>query len=240
MYNRFGLTYIDIIDAFTGAVSGDFSTAIDPQLSIENEMDLAVEEIVSLMSQRTINLLSHVEYQKISCPTGTFSLPWLVLNNCNLKVYKIADYNSCNSIQNNPLSCGECQPTSLCTGDEIPFVLVNTFSAAVTANGNQITITDLPTSSQAVYVSYDIDPDFLVISSLKKLLRDTVACTLGSKLYSDGTSEWKLVERYCEASKMFMEKMMNKNWAPSEFARLSFLNPIKNSAFTSHRVIRTS
>jgi len=230
MYNNFGLTYHDVIDAFTGAVSGDFSSTTNPQVSIENEMDMAAEEILSLMSQRTIRLLSHVDYQKISCPTGTFLLPFLALNNCNLKVYKIADYNSCNSIQNNPLSCGECQPTTLCASDEITFEL---------ANGNEITITDLPTSSQSVYVSYDIDPDFLVLSSLKKLLRDMVACTLGSKLYSDGTSEWALVTKYCESAQKFMDRM-DKNWVPSEFARLQFLNPIKNSVLTSHRVIRTS
>lgn len=232
MYNRFGLQFMDVVDAFTGAVSGDFSTAIDAQLSIENEIDMQMEELVSMLPIRALKLLGHVDYLKINCPAATFALPFIPVDNCNLRVYLTPDYdNKCNDgyADYAYFACSVVRPTTLCSTMEIPF----------TVTGADITITNLPNSSQAIYVSFDIDEDELVINSLKKLLRDMVCCTLGGKLYSDGMSEWKLVEKYCDnASKI--KDLFTDSFIPSDFARLTYLNKIKPSIFGSVRTVRDS
>lgn len=217
----YGIEYTDIVDYYLGSDLTDYSTSRTTSASIEvieSEIEMVAEEILGYMSKNTQVLFYHLKgVQLKGCSSTVFDLPFPGIENCDMV------------IRGSATDCKCCLATYRSNGYQYqldchePLECLDVLSYSV--SGGQI-ILDAPWSGD-VWASYDLDPDQLVLTSFKKALRDGVACSLGSRLYSDGMNEWKLVERACEAYDKYLEKITNSKYIPPEFLRLNYWDPIQ-------------
>lgn len=229
IYNWFGLEYTDIVNAFRGAVAGDFGG----QTVIEAEMDLAEAEVVQMMSQQANAMLQSVEYMEIPQITGTaWTTPFPVLQ--DFYIFVVDRYNPAigNYISPIPGICleGTCQNFK----KELDSTYLFT---DYTITGSNLTFgTTFDQDSYTYYTSYTINTADLVLPSVKGMIRDRVACVLGMQLYSKGDDTWKLVELYCDRSKI---KMIDDKWLPAEFRKYKWLNSPFRGGITSIPISRS-
>jgi hypothetical protein len=104
-------------------------------------------------------------------------------------------------------------------------------SVDVAVNGTTVSISGYDPNKE-YYAQVTFDPNTVSFSGLKTLIRDIVACRLGSQLYSrGGEDEWLAVKRACENSSEMLEKLESDlYWMPFEFRKLSYYpgtSPVK-------------
>ena len=210
----YGLTFTDILDYFIGSTLADYSSIHSGIITIDSEIEMVAEEIIGHMSKNTQVLFDRLTgVQLKACSTTVFDLPFPGLVNCHMVIHGSATNSRCR-MRTYPSDGYDCQE---------PLECLDVLSYSV--SGGQI-ILDAPWSGD-VWASYDLDPDELILPSFKKALRDGVACSLGSRLYSDGNNEWKLVERACEAYDKYLQKVTEPKNIPPEFLKLNYWEPIQ-------------
>lgn len=219
-YNYFGVTVDDIVEYYHGAEVTDFATnGISGSEVIINELEYAEETVLEALPQGFANTLFNgipyvqiIDGQSVSPSGATFS---------NLKVMD----------NNDPL--GLPSQTSLGCGGVICPGNTNILSDStetVSVSGGVIDITNYdPNKLYYATMTFDSTVSF---SGLKKLIRDIVACRLGSQLYSrGGEDEWVSVKRACEDSKEMLERLRSDPyWMPYELKKLKYFpgtSPIK-------------
>lgn len=217
-YNYFGLKYQDVVNAFRGAVANDFGG----QAIIEAEMELVEAEIVAQLSRKALSMMSNVEYQELPQISGmsyTMNPPYLQ----DLYVYEVGRYNpALNNTVDNPLPGICCNPVDC---SNIKKELDSTYLFTdYTVSDSTITFGNtFDQDTNTYYISYTADVSALDFPSLKSILRDRVACTLGMQLYSRGDDTWSLVGRYCERGDKMLEAI-DEHWLPAEFRKNKYLN----------------
>lgn len=79
--------------------------------------------------------------------------------------------------------------------------------------------------------AYLVDQENVIISTLRALLRDMVACALGRRLFANQSDDWGQVTYHCDAAKeLLMHIKKDRNWLPAELeGRVFLLSPIIRS-----------
>lgn len=212
-YNNFGLTYQDILQAFSNSIESDFATADQcGQKIINDEIDLQEGELLSNLSEASLGYLNELPVHEVTTVTlsgqSAFVFDFIPDFDKDIRVQVVA---KCND----SLILFECFDGCL-TGETISYWFDET-----TGKYYGILDTKIVNNDEKILISYSVDKSVLVLPSLKLLLRDMVACSLGSVLYSDGDSTWAAVTRYCAMADKKLDKMAG--WVPPEFRALKFI-----------------
>lgn len=79
--------------------------------------------------------------------------------------------------------------------------------------------------------TYLVDQQNVIISTLRALLRDMVACALGRRLFANQSDDWGQVTYHCDAAKELLAHIKkDRNWTPPELeGRVYLLSPIIRS-----------
>lgn len=208
-YNNFGLTFNDIIEAFNGSVESDFATNSKcGQQIIENEIELKEGELISSLSKSAMSYLNELPSHEVTLQdfSGSPGFYFDFVPNQDRSIYaKIVS-----KCANLPSEC-----VSNCVDGEAITVAYDSVALKWYATFDSATVS----SDQRIFVSYSVDQTALELPSLKSVLRDLVACSLGYQLFSAGNDSWGLVTHYCESAQKWMEKLEG-GWIPPEFNSL--------------------
>lgn len=218
-FNRFGLTYQDIVNSFRGAIDADFGG----QANIENEIDLAEAEIVEKLSPKALQMLQQVEYMEVSAISGSSYTAYPPILQ-DLYVYEIDRYNpALNNSVLGTVTTPYCDGTINCPNTKRELYNTDLFTD-YTLNGDTITFGNtFDQDRNTYYISYTVDTSRLDIPSLAHILRNRVCCILGHQLYSRQDDTWKLVDIYCERGEAGLNKI-DEHFLPSEFRKNKYLN----------------
>ncbi len=112
-----------------------------------------------------------------------------------------------------------------------------------TVSNNTITWLRSLNVGERVYASYDVtvtDSTFS-LPSVRDIALLGSAAELGSRLYSEGTQEWKLVTQYAERYKEWLDRITKGVWIPDELRALNYWKDVETSSnpqISSVRVYR--
>lgn len=211
-YNAFGLVWGDIVKAFNGAVADDFATANDcGQKIIEDEISLKEGELIGFLSEGALDYFRQIPTHEVTTTnlSGATSFGFDFTPDFGKKI-RVEVSSDC-SDNTSLLDCN----TRRCTGGEE--VTYYQDSDGIWRGLLDRIIRD----DERVVITYSPDIGALNLPSLKSILRDAVACSLGMNLYSDSDSTWAHVERYCTRADKMYDKL--DGWIPPEFKRLKYL-----------------
>lgn len=220
VYNYFGCTVNDIVSFYHGTTLNDFSTnGISGSDIITTELEYAEETVLNSLpknfSQVLFNGIPYVEIYD----GQTIAISGVALSD-------LKEMGSDDPFLNGDTSLNICEDGG-CPGDIS--VLSNSL-ATVSISGTTVSISGY--DSNRDYYARLTFTDEVSFSGLKKLVRDLVACRLGSQLFSrGGEDEWIAVRRACEDSQKMLEKLESDvYWMPFELRKLNYFDgtsPIK-------------
>jgi hypothetical protein len=228
-YNWFGLTANDVINSFSGAISGDFATnGVDGITIIQTEMDRAESDIVEKLSERTMLILNRMFGIEIQVNPDTFApiFPKEFPIRPSISGSNYTPNLRCYSKINNELLLGYWQDWFMPSG-VLETSLVYGSNAAgeswvfyqtLDSNGNLTNYN----RSHFYYASYDVDTSKIVVPSLAEQIRNKVCYVLGTNLYSQGDATWKLIDIYGKKVEKF-EEIKNHSYMPQEFKKYRWL-----------------
>jgi hypothetical protein len=236
-FNNFGCTYVDIVNAYHGSIVSDFTSAE----VIEAEIELSEALLMSKVSQKTLQMLQVVEYQEVpqvASISGSYSYtPVLPILN-NLYVWQVPRYNPA---KNNAIDqIYPCECTNGCPNIKSELNTQYLYTDYTLVNGTIIFGSTFDQEVNTYYIGYNVDTSTISLSSVKGMIRDITAGTLGMQLYAKGDDTWALVTHYNDRAKMWLESI-DEHWFPSELRKLKFLNSpfTVKGGITSMKIVRS-
>ena len=185
----FGLTSQDIINAFPPITS---ETSLGGTTSVNNEIALQYAKLMSLLPvamQKTLNGNRIGEVVVVEGISGGY----YVDIDFAAKDHEVGLYASNALIEDVTLCNCKCYSTTdVYDYDKLTYV-----------SGNRYQITDntFVYNEDAIYkVAYQVDAANSTNDALKALLRDMVACAIGSRIFPS-TDQWTATKYYCESAK---------------------------------------
>lgn len=220
-----GLTFEEVIAAYTGTVEDDFDPVnLNGQAVIEAEMARQAAKMKSLMHPKLRDALTESLYEIVEIDaSGNYQTAL-----ATLLVPDLAYLPSSGYLNDEPPKYVGCHA---------PSILYDQVSTEqVPGDFKSFTVTDHQTAYQYGVVRYQVYEDQLAVPSLAAMLLDFVACSLGRRLYPSGSEEWRQVTYYCEQAKFWMELLQKKTFLPVELANIEryWTPPI----FSSFKVVR--
>jgi hypothetical protein len=114
---------------------------------------------------------------------------------------------------------GQGRQVGSCWG--APFAIASVEIVTVSgSNGDFYGLTnDIDLTNYDLYVSYEVDSDseYFEIKQLKAILRDMVACMLGSRMALENESKLRLLDIVCSTN-----FKPDANWIPQEYKKLKY------------------
>lgn len=201
---NYGLTYSDIVNAFSGTLVTDFAVgAVDGATIINNEIELQTLILNDLLSDNITALANKVDLEIATISvSGSLNLftPGLYAQTGTLQAWTIyKDALPC-SVKDFYGSCGLFwSETSLSFGTVANF----------TSIGNNVYQLDsiIDKNKQYLVLTYFVDETLSDFGSLKTILRNMVAASLGSRLFPSGSDTWNIVQYYKEQSEKYLKMM---------------------------------
>ena len=207
LFNYFGLSYLDIVNSFNGAISTDFATnGYTAQQIIEREMDFAESKIIGKLDAAVIDILSFAESLRVDPVALNGSQVWTsplpILDDFVMYVdsgfYQTYDSIGCSNAE--------------CDREVTDLTLFTDYTRV----GNVVTFGSTYDSDNKYYASFSVDADAISIPSLSTHLSDIVCCSVGHQLYSRQGDTWKLVDQFCKWAENEPMKI------PAELRKLSW------------------
>lgn len=250
-YNAFGLDYTDIVQAFTGAVSTngaeeeDFATNYQCGRYLINE-EIALQEgmLAANFNKITMQQLERLDWHEVNTLSisgnAGFEFDFAPDQTEDIKIY--IDDETGGGVSETSIGCRtrsfRCGSFDL---DDDSTELESSYTVAYDATRQkwvaQLNRPSIPTEDR-ILVSYTPDHDSLVIPSLKRALRDAVACVFGHSLYAEGDSTWALITRYCSQADSVATMIRSNRFLPPEIKRLRFVNPVVPTGIQSNKIWR--
>lgn len=197
-YNRFGAVYTDVMAMFPGTILADYDGGGDSgQTIIEGVLDRIAREVASSMTPDVYKQFTEVDCQQIvryataAQTTASLGLVPVIAGTLHIWIYPpLAALELNERSDGGPVDDFWYRKPVLGYNEETGFSL-NATTGAVTA------LREL-NAGERVFASYDVDVDNAAFSmpSVKDIVVLGAAAELGSRLYSDASQEWKLVDEY--------------------------------------------
>ncbi len=228
-YNRFGAVYTSVIALYPGTAVGDYGT----QAIIEDSLDRACDRIANALTPGTYKAMTEPSLELI--------------------VRRAADAQTSATLGLKPIVTGSLH---LWTGQPVLFgtkprlltefngggvtELISSAFSVVDATG---VVTTLPLIAQDVaYATYQVDVANAAFSmpSLARLAVRGAAAEQGSKLYTESTQEWALVERYRTDFDDDLEALKDGTLVPDEIRAMRWWSEVDRSGpgISSARLFR--
>lgn len=244
-YNAFGLDYNDIVQAFTGAVEDDFATNDQSgRCVIEEEIALQEGMLAANFNKITMNQLERLDWHEVNTISVSgnagFEFDFAPDQTEDIKIY--IDDETGGGVSETSIGCRtrsfKCGDFHL---DDDSTELETNYTVAYDETRQkwvaQLSQASIPTEDR-ILVSYTPDHDSLVIPSLKRALRDAVACVFGHSLYAEGDSTWSLITRYCSQADSVATMIRQNRFLPPEIKKLRFINQVVPTGIQSNKIWR--
>ena len=213
-HNAYGLTWQNMVEAFNGAIENDFKAGdLCGSKVITNEIEMKEGELISYLGEATLSYFEVLPPHEVTTESvsgsSAFTFDFIPDFDKPIKV-------SVTSMCPDEIALQECFNERCSTGEVVTYLYDE-----VTKKWQGILNREI-LSNENIFISYSVDLDELELSSLKAILRDLVACTLGNNLQTEGDAVWGLVTHYCERGDKGLERL-EKGYIPAEFKRLKYL-----------------
>lgn len=237
-YNAFGLVWQDILRAYPKSIETDFASSVDcGSRTIQSEIAMQEGILLSHLNTATLRQIEKLDWHSVDIAdisgSSGFYFDFIPDTDQDIKVYIYEDVDVSTCGNKIDTRCGNFQI------DDDSSLLANVTAGYDSTLDKWYGILDeVVDTEDKIYLSYTIDPDTMVLPTLKGVLRDMVACVMGSYLFTSQNDEWKLVTQYCANSERMLSMMAGKKWIPGELNKLRWVNNPFPSSIMSAQILR--
>ncbi len=243
-FNSFGATPTQLIAKYPGTVLADYDGGgTNGSAVITATLEAIAREVSSAFTASVYSQLTQVDCEEVvryatdGQTTATVGMPTIAAGTLHLWAYpSLAALN------------GHTNGTAIDGGFEYdlwyrkPVVGYNelVLGTDYSISGSTITFIIPRTVGERIYASYDTDPAnaSYAMPSVADIVLLGSAGELGSRLYSEGTQEWKLVTQYAERYKEWLTKIMAGEWIPDEIRKLNYWTEAERVSSTEVTTVR--
>lgn len=238
-YNRFGAAFADVIALYPGTQASDYGTASGVANATAGQA--AIEAALDYYSRLAANALSSAHYAQITAPQAE------LIDDCTtagqtsfeLGIYPVVT----GSVHLFRFSSWPGHMPAPVYGNGLGHGEIETDNFSVTDSTGAINYTGPDTflAGEMVFASYKVDTanaSFSLPAMADVVIRGA-ASELGSRLYTQGTSEWLLVEKYQSAWDSFLEANKSGQWIDDTLRNLRWWDEAeKQGGISSIRIAR--
>lgn len=201
----FNLTSEEVINSFSGAISGDFATYVSNGVEIiEEEMDFQYEKLLTQLNSTLLSYMEEVNYEIVDVDANYQFSAGLPPINGSVEAWRISK---------SGVPCKDCWDAD--DKEPITQIGVNLFETV-----DKTWDRDL----WRIVIKYKVDSDLLEFKVLKSVLRHMVCCALGNKIFPSVEGDtWSIVKYHCEEAEKWLEII--KKHMPSEVKKMKMLYP---------------
>ncbi len=243
-FNSFGASAAQLIAKYPGTVLADYDGGgSNGSAVITATLESISREVASAFTAEVYKQLTQVDCEEVvryatdGQTTATVGMPTITAGTLHLWAYpSLAALN------------GHTNGTAIDGGFEYdmwyrkPVVGYNELTLGVdySVSGATITFIVPRTVGERIYASYDTDAAnaSFALPSIADIVLLGSAAELGSRLYSEGTQEWKLVTGYAERYKDWLDRITKGTWIPDEVRKLLYWNEVERVSESEVTTVR--